>query len=72
MGLTGTDVAQRRLLEALSEQNKTAGGITGLLVGLPYAIELADQTGQPALAEIWRRFSDLARAVQVDLRGSDG
>lgn len=65
-----TALAQRRLLEALSTlEHTTAGGLAGLRVGIPAAVEIAEATGQPALAEVWRRVADLAAAVQDDLRG---
>lgn len=66
-----TDLAQRRLLEALSEQEKTPGGIAGMLIAMPYAVELAEQTGQSAMARVWTAFGDLMTSVQADLQGVD-
>lgn len=65
-----TDRAQRRLLEALAELNKTNGGLAGLLLGMPLAIEMAEETDQPELANVWRRLADLAAAALHDLKGA--
>lgn len=69
--MTATDTAQRRLLEALAALGKTDGGLQGLRLGIPTSIAVAETAGAPALAEVMRRFDDLAAAVQVDLRGAE-
>lgn len=64
-----TQAAQRRLLEALAAQDRTPGGIAGLRLSLPYAASIADQAGQPALADVWHALDALAAAVQNDRKG---
>lgn len=61
-----TEAAQRRLLEAISALDMTDGGISGLIVGMQPAIELAETVGSPEMARVFRSISDLASAIQSD------
>jgi hypothetical protein len=64
-----TGPAQRRLLEALSRLHARPSGIEGLLLGLPIAIQLAEDCDLPELAAVYAALGDLAGAVQADHGG---
>jgi hypothetical protein len=68
-GRVTTAIAQDRLIEAIAAvESGTAGGIAGMTLALPTAVELARAQNMPLLAEMWERFIELAQAVDRDLR----
>jgi hypothetical protein len=64
-----TATVQDQLLEALADLDRNSpGGIDSMLIGMPWAIDLADDNDLPQLANVWRRFAALAVAVQADMK----
>lgn len=62
-----TAAAQRHLLEALADLERTPGGIDGLLIAMPSSIAAALDAGYPELAAVFTAIQNLASAVQADL-----
>ena len=71
-----TEVAQRRLLEALADlyrvpsstPRESADPLAAFIVGVRVGVVDARQSGEDESADVFAAFADLAQAVHADLK----